>query len=133
MSTNYQKAAQNLEKALLEDSNLTEPQLRQKLSEEGVDVDRFLKRFDATFRKGIQAKAKHEAVEAKTRASAARGSLFGRIVETRENLLALVREATAGRFGAEVMARCRNKDTNAMSDNELRSWLEDIEKLNANK
>ena len=133
MSTNYQKAAQNLERALLEDTNLTEAELRQKLSGEGVDVDGFLKRFDATFRKSIQARAKQEAVEAKARAFAARGSLFGRIVETRENLLALVQEAIAGRFGAEVMARCRNKDPNEMSDNELRSWLEDIEKLNASK
>lgn len=133
MSTNYQKAARNLERVLLEDSNLTEAELRQKLSGEGVEVDGFLKRFDAVFRKGVQARAKQEAMEAKTRAMAARGSLFGRIVETRENLLMLVQEAITGRFGAEVTARCRNKDTKAMSDNELRSWLEDIEKLSANK
>ena len=134
MTTKYQKAAQNLEKVLLEDSNLSAPELRKKLADEGVNVDQFLKRFDAAFRKGVQSKAKREASEAKSRAAAVRGSRFGHLVDkTRQELLLLIQAAKAGQFGAELLARCRNKDASAMTDDELRSWLEDIEKLKADE
>lgn len=134
MSTDYQKAAQSLEKALLEDSNLSAAELRKKLSDEGVDVNKFLKRFDEAFRKGLQARVKRGAQEAKARTVAARGSLFGSLVgKSFDEMLALFRAATAGQYGGEAMARCRNKSPEAMTEGELRSWLEDIEKLNGGK
>ncbi|MBI3408706.1 MAG: hypothetical protein HY040_10155 [Planctomycetes bacterium] len=119
---------------MLEDSNLSAAELRKKLSDEGVDVNKFLKRFDDAFRRGLQARLKREAQQAKARAVAARGSLFGNLVgKSFDEMLALFRAATAGQYGGEAMARCRNKSAEAMTEDELRSWLEDIEKLNGGK
>jgi len=35
-----------------------------------------------------------------------------------------------GQYGAATRARSRNKNAEQMTDEELRSWLEDIERLN---
>ncbi len=49
---------------------------------------------------------------------------------TRDNMLALFEQVSDGSFGPEyksaALARCRNKDASALTDEELRSWLEDI-------
>jgi hypothetical protein len=132
MSTDHKKAALNLEAVLLNESDVSPDQLRKQLSDEGVDVTKFLSRLDTSYRKGLQADAKKKASLAKARAQASRGSLFGDLLgKPRAELIAFVQAALKGQYGAEAMARCRNKTPEQMSDDEIRSWLEDIEHLNS--
>jgi len=134
MSADYRKAAKNLRDAVMDNSHLSAPELRQKLTEEGVDVDQFLNRVDVAFRQGVQEGVRLKSAQAKARAAVLKGTLFGSLVgKSREALIALYEAATAGNYGAEAMARCRNKRAEALTDDELRSWLEDIERLNAGK
>lgn len=130
MNTNYRKAAKSLREAVLDNSGLSATDLRTRLSDEGVNVDLFLKRADEAFRKGVQEGVRQQAAEARARQAARRGSLFGDLTSMgREALLALHQAAAAGRYGQPLAARCRNKNPEAMTDAELRSWLEDIEHL----
>ena len=109
-------------------------ELRKKLTEEGVNVDQFLARTDVAFRHGLQEGVRRQSAQAKARAAVLKGTLFGSLVgKSREALIALYESATAGNYGSEAMARCRNKNAEALTEDELRSWLEDIERLNSGK
>jgi hypothetical protein len=131
MKPDYRKAAKNLRDAIVDNSHLSAENLRKKLSDEGVDVNRFLTRADEAFRKGLQENVKRQAAQAKARAAVLKGSMFGQLVgKARSELLALYQAASMGQYGAATRARCRNKNAEEMTDGELRSWLEDIERLN---
>lgn len=131
MSTNYRKAIENMEESLLQDDNLPASEIRKKLQEEGVDVQKFLTKFDDVFRKGVQQRAKEEAIVAKAKSDSNRGTIFGDLIlKGREELLAFWEAAMEGKYGIHVKARCRNKNATSMTDEEIRSWLQDIEKLN---
>jgi hypothetical protein len=132
MSADYRKAAKNLHDAILDNSHLTAEELRKNLADEGVNVEKFLDRVNSTFRKGLQAQAKQQAVQAKEAARATRGSIFGDLGhKSRSELLSVFKQLAAGVFGTELTARCRNKNAEEMTDEELRSWLEDIERAGA--
>lgn len=134
MKPDYQKAAENLREAIVDNSHLSGAELRKKLANEGVDVDRFLTRTNEAFRKGLQEKVRQQVAQAKLSASVRKGTVFGDLADKgRAALLALHEAATAGKYGAETLARCRNKNAEEMTDEELRSWLEDIERLNQEK
>jgi hypothetical protein len=134
MNTDYRKAAKKLRDAVSDNSHMSAAELRTKLTEEGVDVGQFLTRVDVAFRRGLQEGVRQQSAQAKARAAVLKGTLFGSLVgKTREALVALYEAATAGNYGSEAMARCRNKNAEALTDDELRSWLEDIERLNAGK
>lgn len=130
MKPDYHKAGKNLREAVLDNSHLSAAELQKKLSEEGVDVKRFLAGADEAFRKGLQRGMKAKAAQAKARSAVLKGSLFGDLGgKVRAELLALCQAASLGQYGAPIRARCRNKNAEAMTDEELRSWLEDIERL----
>ena len=130
MSNNHVKAAKNLRDAVLDNSKLSAADLRKRLADEGVDVELFLKGADQAFRKGLQEGVRHQVAEEKARRAVRRGSLFGDLEGMgRQALLSLQQAVAAGQFGTPLAARCRNKNPEAMSDAELRSWLEDIEGL----
>jgi len=131
MKPDYRKAAKNLREAVVDNSHLSAEELRKKLSDEGVDVNRFLARADEAFRKGLQQGVKAQATQAKAQAAVLKGSIFGQLAgKVRSELLALHHAAQMGQYGAATRARCRNKNAEEMTDDELRSWLEDIERLN---
>src|ERR1043165_4918047 len=131
MKPDYRKAAKNLRDAVVDNSHLTTADVRKKLSEEGVDVTRFLTRADEAFRRGLQEGVKAEAAQGKARAAVLKGSMFGQLAgKVRSELMALHQAAQMGQYGAATRARCRNKNAEDMTDDELRSWLEDIERLN---
>ena len=134
MNTDYSKAAQKLRDAVSDNSHMSAADLRKKLTEEGVNVDQFLAMADVAFRHGLQEGVRQQSAQAKARAAVLKGTLFGSLVgKSREALIALYESATAGNYGSEAMARCRNKNAEALTDDELRSWLEDIERLNSGK
>jgi hypothetical protein len=96
-----------------------------------VTVNSFLTRADEAFRKGLQENVKRQAAQAKARAVVLKGAMFGQLIgKARSELLALYQAASMGQYGAATRARCRNKNAEEMTDEELRSWLEDIERLN---
>jgi hypothetical protein len=131
MKPDYRKAAKNLRDTIVDNSHLSAEDLRKKLSDEGVDVNRFLTRADEAFRKGLQENVKRQAAQAKARAVVLKGAMFGQLIgKARSELLALYQAASMGQYGAATRARCRNKNAEEMTDEELRSWLEDIERLN---
>jgi hypothetical protein len=130
MKPDYRKAGQNLREAVLDNSHMTAAELQKKLSDEGVDVKKFLAGTEEAFRKGLQRGMKAKAAQAKARSAVLKGSLFGDLAaKARVDLLALCQAASGGQYGAAIRARCRNKNAEAMTDEELRSWLEDIERL----
>lgn len=130
MKPDYRKAGKNLREAVLDNSQMTSAELQKKLSDEGVDVKRFLAGVDEAYRKGLQHGMKAKAAQAKARSAVLKGSVFGQLAgKARIELLALVEAASHGQYGAATRARCRNKNAEAMTDDELRSWLEDIERL----
>jgi hypothetical protein len=130
MSNNHVKAAKNLRDAVLDNSRLSAADLRKRLADEGVDVEHFLKGADQAFRRGLQEGVRQQVAEEKACRAVRRGTLFGDLEGMgRQALLALHQAVAAGQFGTPLRARCRNKNPEAMSDAELRSWLEDIEGL----
>jgi hypothetical protein len=134
MKPDYRKAGKNLEEAVLDNSHMSATELETKLTGQGVDVNKFLAGADAAFRKGLQRGMKAKAAHAKARSAVLRGSVFGDLGgKLRADLLALCQAASVGQYGTAIRARCRNKNAEAMTDEELRSWLEDIERLNENE
>lgn len=131
MKPDYRKAGKNLREAVLDNSHMSSAELQKKLSDEGVDVKKFLSGADEAFRKGLQRGMKAKAAHAKARSAVLKGSVFGDLGgKLRADLLALCQAASAGQYGTAIRARCRNKNAEALTDEELRSWLEDIERLN---
>jgi hypothetical protein len=130
MKPDYRKAGKNLEEAVLDNSHMSAAELEKSLSDKGVDVKRFLAGANDAFRKGLQRGIKAKAAQAKAQAVVLKGSLFGDLGgKVRVELLALTQAALGGQFGSAIRARCRHKNAEAMTDEELRSWLEDIERL----
>lgn len=130
MKPDYRKAGKNLREAVLDNSHMSAVELEKKLSDEGVDVKRFLAGANEAFRKGLQRGMKAKAAHAKARSAVLKGSVFGNLDgKLRPDLLALCQAAMGGQFGSAIRARCRNKNADALTDDELRSWLEDIERL----
>jgi hypothetical protein len=131
MKPDYRKAGKNLEEAILDNSHMSMAELQKEVSDKGVDVKRFLAGADEAFRKGLQGGMKAKAAHAKARSAVLKGSVFGNLAgKVRADLLVLCQAASAGQYGTAIRARCRNKNAEALTDEELRSWLEDIERLN---
>src|SRR5580692_5181551 len=131
MKPDYRKAGKNLEEAVLDNSHMSAAELEKSVSDKGVDAKKFLAGADEAFRKGLQRGMKAKAAHAKARSAVLKGSVFGDLGgKLRADLLALCQAASGGQYGTAIRARCRNKNAEAMTDEELRSWLEDIERLN---
>lgn len=130
MKPDYRKAGRNLRQAVLDNSHMSVAELQEKLSEEGVDVKQFLAGADEAFRRGLQRGMKAKAAQAKACSAVLKGSVFGELAgKARVELLALCQAASLGQYGTAIRARCRNKNAKEMTDEELRTWLEDIERL----
>jgi len=130
MKPDYRKAGKNLEEAVLDNSHMSTADLQKEISHKGVDVKQFLAGVDEAFRRGLQRGMKVKAAHAKARSAVLKGSVFGDLAgKMRADLLALCQAASAGQYGTAIRARCRNKNAEALTDEELRSWLEDIERL----
>ena len=134
MSKHHNMAFQALEALLLDDSDLSEAELRADLEAQGVDVDGFLTRFSTSVRTNIQQQAKLAARSARAAASEKTNRRFGNLFnKSLEELLAVFKKIQAGDFGSgsqqAALARCRNLQNSPPSETELRSWLEDISEM----
>lgn len=121
-----------LEDSLIDTSGESAADLRKELEAGGVDVNRFLARLKGVVRKGYQHQMRLQNQAATERANSALGTLFGDLSAMGSaQLRDLIGQVLGGGFGAvaQTAARCRNYQGNDLSDDELRSWLQDIEKL----
>lgn len=123
---------QRLETSLLDFSDESKTQLRTELEADGVDVTKFLSRLNGVVRKGYQHQMHLKSQTARDQANSTVGSIFGDLSAVGgEQLRALIERVLVGSYGsvAQTAARCRNYQGAELSDDDLRSWLQDVEKL----
>lgn len=116
---------------LADDEDLSTEQIHADLKDMGVDVNAFRARVQESVRKGIQARWREDAVLEKQAAVKQKVAL----TDLASWPIAKVREwmdqAAQGLFGSQaqelVTAYCRKKETDKMTDEEIRSWVADIQ------
>lgn len=126
------QTVKRLEDSLIDTSGESSAELRKELEAGGVDVNRFLARLKGVVRKGYQHHMRLQTQAATERSNAAAGSIFGDLsVLGGAQLRDLIGQVLSGGFGAvaQSAARCRNYQGTELSDDEIRSWLHDIETL----
>ncbi|MBI5818285.1 MAG: hypothetical protein HZA88_04795 [Verrucomicrobia bacterium] len=138
MSKDYHKAVRALDVLLADDADMSVTELRAELAAQGVNVDEFLAKFSKTVRKGYQQQIRLAADKAKEQTQFAAATLFGDLRQkTMVELLAIREQVANGVFGVALqktaLARCRNQQGTELSENELRSWLEDISRSASEK
>ncbi len=131
MKKDYQKAARALDALLTDDTEMSIDELKEDLENQGVDVKAYLAKFRVTVRKSYQQRIRSSAEKANKTAEAEKNSLFGDLLhKSKEELLAIREQIIKGDFGVTLqktcVARCRNSQSSEVSEEELRSWLEDI-------
>ena len=128
MSKNHVKMLKNLEKVLFDDAGETPAEVRQRLEAEGVDVKGLVARVKAAAAEAYRERLVAEARQAQVEAIKTKGKIFGNLVGLgREKLLELLQAAANGGYGPVATARCRNQKPDQLSDEDLRTLLEDIE------
>ena len=128
MSKNHVKMLKNLDKVLFDDAGETPAEVRQRLEAEGVDVKGLVGRVKAAAAEAYRERLVAESRQAQVEASKAKGKVFGNLVGLgREKLLELIQTAANGGFGPATTARCRNQKPEQLSNEDLRTLLEDIE------
>jgi hypothetical protein len=128
MNINHVKMLKNLDKVLFDDAGETPAEVRQRLEAEGVDVKGLVARVKVAAGEAYRQRLAAEAKQAQVEASKSQGKVFGNLVGLgREKLLELIQAASSGNYGQVAMARCRNQKPEELSDEDLRTLLEDIE------
>jgi hypothetical protein len=128
MSEDHVKMLKNLDKVLFDDVGETPAEVRQRLEKEGVDVEALVVRIKAKAGAAYRELLAEEAKEKQSRTAKSKGHIFGNLIGVgRNKLLEMIDAAATGQFGPEVMARCRNQDPEKLSEDDLRTLLEDIE------
>ena len=101
------------------------------LKAQGTDVASFVSDVNALVRKGYQGSLKEIASAEREAVVQSRKNRFAGLATTKEQMLLLVARLQRGDFGVNLreraVARCRNQDPATLSDEDLRSWLEDID------
>lgn len=128
MNKNHVKMLKNLDKVLFDDAGETPAEVRQRLEAEGVDVKGLVARVKAAAAEAYRERLVAEARQAQVEASKTKGKIFGNVVGLgRQKLLELIQAAASGGYGPVATARCRNQKPDQLSDEDLRTLLEDIE------
>jgi hypothetical protein len=124
---------EKLEQALASHDNETKEQTIANLRAKGINTDALIAKVRATVQKGYSTKLKEIAEREKSQTSQ-KPNRFGNLATlTREAMLQLVEQLRSGARGAgfqqAVVARCRNKQPTELTEDELRTWLEDLGEL----
>jgi hypothetical protein len=128
MNKNHVKMLKNLDKVLFDDAGETPAEVRQRLEAEGVDVKGLVARVKAAAAEAYRERLVAEARQAQVETSKTKGKIFGNVVGLgRQKLLELIQAAASGGYGPVATARCRNQKPDQLSDEDLRTLLEDIE------
>jgi len=132
MSKNYRKALENLDLFLADTEGQTPEEVAKELKDQGVDVEKFLTNIKGVVRKGYQGQLKAAAAAERQSTVRYRRGRFGDLAtKTKKELLSIIAEVQAGIFGTALgqaaVARFRNRDNTTLSEEDLRSWLEDLD------
>src|SRR4051794_21427767 len=120
MSEDQVRMLKNLDKVLFDDAGETPGEVRQRLEAEGGDVKGLITRVKSAAGKAYRQALAEEAKRAHTQAEHSKGSVFGSLVGIgRDKLIELIRAAATGRYGPVAMARCRNQDSEKLSEDDL--------------
>ncbi|MEO7300784.1 MAG: hypothetical protein ABI042_19640 [Verrucomicrobiota bacterium] len=124
---------EKLEQTLASHDNETKEQTIANLRAKGINTDALIAKVRATVQKGYSAKLK-KIVEGEKSQISQKPNRFGNLATlTREAMLQLVEQLRSGAMGAgfqqAVVARCRNKQPTELTEDELRTWLEDLGEL----
>lgn len=96
----------------------------------GIDVDTFLARVEATVQKGYSQQLQALADSQREEERSMPAFLEGLETMSRQAMLECFKSLHNGVFGTRyrklALARCRNKDASELTDDELRSWLQDV-------
>jgi hypothetical protein len=123
------KRLEKLEEFFANTENEPVADLLKELRAQGVDTERFSRRVnevvESAYSAGLRALAAKE-----QQTSSSPSFITSAAGKTREAMLALFEQLREGAFGAQyqqaALARCRSKAAQELTDEELRSWLEDI-------
>jgi hypothetical protein len=132
MSENYRKPLENLDLFLADTEGQTTEEIAKELKDQGVDVEEFLSKVKSVVRKGYQGQVRAAAAtERQAAIQRVRGRFGDLATKTKEELLSLITAIQAGAFGATLsttaVARFRNRNNTSLSEEDLRSWLEDLD------
>jgi len=118
------------------EETLTIQEIEARLKAEGVDTDAFLSRMERTVRQSIQAEWRREAEEERKGLSLRQNSLLQIGAWPISQVRAWLQNAMSGDFGPQAQemacAYHRNKEDGGLSDEDLRSWVADIQSVLAN-
>jgi hypothetical protein len=131
MKKNYRKAMENLDLFLGDTEGQNPEAVAEELKAQGTDVAEFLNDVNALVRRGYQGSLKDIAAVERAEATRNTKSRFAGLVGTKEQMLLMIARLQSGEFGPNLReraaARCRNQDPSKLSEEDLRSWLEDID------
>jgi len=116
--------------AFLTDDSLSKIDAVKELRLQGIDMEALFDRVQRLVREGYSTQLRLAAEQEKASRASAPGFLAQFATMSRDAMLAVFERIAKGDFGPEYQtaarARCRNKDASDLTDEELRSWLEDI-------
>jgi hypothetical protein len=119
----------NLEAFLIDDS-LSKKDAVKELRLQGVNTEALFDRVQRIVRDGYSTQLRLAAEQEQASRASAPGFLANLPTMSRDAMRAVFERVASGDFGPEyrtaALARCRNKDASGLTDEELRSWLEDI-------
>jgi hypothetical protein len=130
MSRPFNKRLEDLEAMFVDNEHQSKAEALLELQSHAVDAEQFLGRVKRTVQDGYRRQLRLLAVQQQAAQSTAPSFLAGTAGMSRAVMLEVFEKIRSGGFGAEyreaALARCRNKDATELTDEELRSWLEDV-------
>jgi hypothetical protein len=129
MNNDAENDTAKFEAFLADTDNQTKEEALAELASHGVHTEEFLKKIQMVVREGYSKRLK-EIAEQERAVCSKKCQTFRENMSTREAMLLLIQKLKAGEFGPALQqatgARWRNKEADHVTDEELRSWLEDI-------
>lgn len=119
----------DLEEFLIDDS-LSKMDTAKELRRLGVNTDELFDRANRIVREGYSSQLRIASEKEQASRASVPEFLAQLASMSRDAMLAVFERVAEGGYGLEyrmaALARCRNKDASGLTDEELRSWLEDI-------
>ena len=119
-----------LEDILAEAEGQSTDEILTDLKKAGIDTERFLARANSTMQTQYRSHLRKLAESEQAESASTDFVLPGIETMDREMMLASFDRIRSGEMGEDhkeaALARCRNSDATALTDDELRSWLSDI-------
>jgi hypothetical protein len=128
---NYKgKRLEDLEDFLASNEEQTKAETIAELRSQGLDTAQFFSRIKKIVQTSYSEQLRVTAQSEQDRIRVQPGILPQLATMSRDAMLSIFAQLQDGSYGPQyqqaALARCRNKDASLLSDEELRSWLEDI-------